>query len=397
MRPARQAVTARDAAPSVLASVLALALVALLLAACTTGKPAGSGPSAGPRRPGAGPAFRRAIGLARGGRGPVVFFIGGRGGPGGAVISLPAGGGPAGSTGRPQISVPPIPPAGSAAAVALPLDSYEEVSVQEQDALAAAGDLLTQRCMTAAGFSYPVAAEPGGGALNVQSIEDGYGITSVAQAETYGYKQPASSGPGVPPGLLALPGFVGQQTKHGAAWTSALLGFIPGARARAPQHEGCLQASDTDLYGSLSGNPDPDPVPAIAIESAQWTQSDPRILAVQRAWSACMAHSGLTYKSPAQAADHNWPSTPTPAEIAAAVADVRCKTATNFVNTWLTVEAAYQQALISLNLTSLSRLQASFDALLRRAEVLLQLPGAGILRVSQARAGRRNPQFGRLP
>ena len=110
-----------------------------------------------------------------------------------------------------------------------------------------------------------------------------------------------------------------------------------------------------------------------------------------------MAHSGLTYKSPAQAADHNWPSTPTPAEIAAAVADVRCKTATNFVNTWLTVEAAYQQALISLNLTSLSRLQANFDALLRRAEVLLQLPGAGILRVSQARAGRRNPQFGRLP
>jgi hypothetical protein len=398
MRPARRAVTALDAAPSVLASVLAFALLALLLAACTTGRPAGSGPSAGARRPGAGPAFRRAIGVAGGGRGPVVFFISGPGGPGGALISLPAGGGPAGSNGRPQISVPPIPPAGSAETVALPLDSYEEVSVQEQDALAAAGDLLTQRCMTAAGFSYPVAAEPGGGALNVQSIEDdGYGITSVAQAETYGYKQPARSEPGLPPALLALPGFVGQQAKHGAAWTSALLGFIPGARARAPQHEGCLQASDTDLYGSLSGNPDPDPVPAIAIESAQWTQSDPRILAVQRAWSACMARSGLTYKSPAQAADHNWPSTPTPAEIAAAVADVRCKAETNFVNTWLTVEAAYQQALISLNLTSLSRLQASFDALLRRAEVLLQFPGAGILHVSQGRAGRRNPQFGRLP
>jgi hypothetical protein len=57
--------------------------------------------------------------------------------------------------------VPPIPPTGSGQTVALPLDSYEEVSVQEQDALTAADDLLTQRCMTAAGFSYPVAARPG--------------------------------------------------------------------------------------------------------------------------------------------------------------------------------------------------------------------------------------------
>ena len=394
MRPARRAVTALNAAPSalasVLASVLALALVALLLAGCTTGKPAGSGPSGGPRRPGAGPALRRAIGLARGARGPVGVFIIGPGGFRGALVALPGGGGPAGGSGRPKISVPPIPPASSAAAVALPLDSYEEVSVQEQDALAAAGDLLTQRCMTAAGFSYPVAAEPGGGEANVQSFEYGYGINNLTQAETYGYKQPAQNGPGLSPALLALPGFLGQQNKHGAAWTSALLGFVPGARARAPQHQGCLQTTDTELYGRLGGDPNPDPVPPIAIEAAQWTQSDPRILAVQRAWSACMTRSGLTYKSPAQAADRNWPRTPTPAEIAAAVADVRCKTETNFVNTWLTVEAAYQQALISLNLTSLSRLQASFGALLRRAEVLLQLPGAGILRVSQGPAGRRH-------
>ena len=298
MRPARQAVTALNAAPSALASVLAVALVALLLAACTTGKPAGSGPSAGARRPGAGPALRRAIGLARGGRGPVGVFIIGPGGFRGALVALPGGGGPAGGSGRPKISVPPIPPASSAAAVALPLDSYEEVSVQEQDALAAAGDLLTQRCMTAAGFSYPVAAEPGGGEANVQSFEYGYGINNLAQAETYGYKQPAQNGPGLSPALLALPGFLGQQNKHGAAWTSALLGFVPGARARAPQHQGCLQTTDTELYGRLGGDPNPDPVPPIAIESAQWTQSDPRILAVQRAWSACMARSGLTLQVP---------------------------------------------------------------------------------------------------
>jgi hypothetical protein len=47
-------------------------------------------------------------------------------------------------------------------------------------------------------------------------------------------------------------------------------------------------------------------------------------------------------------------------------------------------------ALAGIAVIVLSRLQASFGALLRRAEVLLQLPGAGILSVSLGRAGRRH-------
>jgi hypothetical protein len=396
MRRVRHAVPALDRT----APVLAVALAALLLAGCTAGGPGSGGsagkPGTGSASPGSGgkagfaPAGRAGLNKVVAGGGPVHAFVVGPAGAGGAVISLPAGG-PAVSSGRPHISVPAIPAASSAETVALPLDSYEEVSVQEQ--VAAAGDLLTQRCMAAAGFSYPVAAEPGGGAANVQSIEDGgYGVASLVQAETYGYKQ---SSPGGPLGsLAALPAFVGEQSKHGPAWTSALLGFVPGARAGAPQSEGCLQAADTELYGKLGGNPDPDPVPGIAVQAAQWTQSDPRILAVERTWSACMSRSGQAYKTPADAAERSWPSTPAPAEIAAAVADVRCKTQTNLVNTWLTVEAAYQQALISQNLTALSQLQATFGALQRRAEQLLQLPAAtGILRISQGRVS--GGRFGR--
>ena len=408
MRPAHRAVTGLGRTRPVLACLLAVVLAVLLLASCTTSKsagqpgPAGAGrPGAVPGRPGqgfksAGPGVSKVVTRARGAGGVVIFGYGGGGGAV-AIVALPAAGlgGGSGGSGRPQISVPPIPPAGSAQTVALPLDSYEEVSVQEQDALAAAGDLLTQRCMTAAGFSYSVTAQPGGGGVAVQSIEDGgYGITSLAQAEAFGYKQPAGASGEHGPAGITIPAFVGEQKKHGQAWTSALLGFIPGARADAPQREGCLQAADSELYGRLSGNPNPDPVPGIAIQSAQWTQSDPRVLAVQRAWSACMARSGLAYKSPAQAEERNWPSTPTPAEIAAAVADVRCKTQTNLVNTWLTVEAAYQQSLIGQNVTSLSRLQANFGALLRRAEQLLQLPAAGILRVSRGRRAGGGRQIG---
>ena len=47
-----------------------------------------------------------------------------------------------------------------------------------------------------------------------------------------------------------------------------------------------------------------------------------------------------------------------------AVADVTCKAKTNLRNTWLAVEAAYQQALIGQNLATLSQLQANFAPLL---------------------------------
>jgi hypothetical protein len=366
---------------------LACSLAALLLAACTAGQPGkpATGPSA-PGRPGAGQGPHSGSGpvSVKGGPGGRGSFIIARAGPGAALIVLPPGG-LGSTTGRPRIDVPRIPPASSAEAIPLPLDSYEQVSVQEQEALAAAGDQLTQRCMAAAGFSYPVAAQPGAGGANVAAIEDsGYGVANLTQAETYGYTPAGAGGP--LGSLVALPGFLKEQNQHGPAWTSALLGFVPGAKAGAPQHQGCLQAADTALYGSLNGNPNPDPVPGIAVQSAQWTQSDPRILAAERAWSGCMSHSGFGYKTPAQAQGREWPTAPTPEEIATAVADVGCKTQANLVNTWLTVEAAYQQVLIGQNLSSLSRLQASVGALLRRAEFLLQLPDAGgILRISQQR------------
>jgi hypothetical protein len=171
---------------------------------------------------------------------------------------------------------------------------------------------------------------------------------------------------------MALPGFVQDMQQHGTAWTSALLGFVPGARAGAPQDQGCFQMADAELYGPINGNPDPDPVPALAIAAAQWTQSDSRVLAVERMWSRCMARHGFRESTPAQAEQRNWPATPTPVEIATAEADVACKVATDLVNTWLTVEAAYQEALVAQNLTALSQLQANFGALLRRAEIALQ-------------------------
>jgi hypothetical protein len=313
------------------------------------------------------------------GRGPGrAFFAGGGavivGGPGGgfiAVAGLPGKGG-----GRPQISVQPVPPADSTQPIVMPLDVYEQVASQEQDALSESQTLLMQRCMAARGFTYPAPASPSNGFQALQGIEDDpFGIVSMSQAETYGYATPKGSGSQQGPGIIGFVGgtvFSGALSHHGVAYTSALFGYGPGSGGGGPGgHQGCYEQTSTEVYGRLGGSPNPDPVPMIAAQASQWAQTDRRVLAVERAWSRCMAQHGYSYRTPQQVQQHNWPSVPSTGEVATAVADVSCKVRTDLPNTWLTVEAAYEDALIGQNLTALSQLQANFGNLLRRAEALL--------------------------
>jgi hypothetical protein len=305
--------------------------------------------------------------VAVGGGGSQVFAVGG----------LPGRRG-----GRPQISVPPIPPGNSTRPIVMPLDVYEQVATQEQDALSESQSMLIQQCMTGRGFSYPAPASASNGFVALQQVEDDpFGITSMARAETYGYAQPKGSGQQGPQIIGFVGGglFSGALKNHGPAYTMALFGFSPGFSGGGRSGQlGCFQQAIREVYGALGGNPNPDPVPAIAAQAAQWAQNDPRVLAVERAWARCMTQHGDNFGTPLQAQQHNWPSTPSIGEVATAVADVSCKARTNLPNTWLTVEAAYQQALVAQNLTALSQMQSNFSGLLQRAEALLggqQAPG----------------------
>jgi hypothetical protein len=365
----------RNAAPALILRCVACLTAVCLLAACSGGGHAGSGSA----RAGASQALRaaRLHGLIGGRR-----FIAIAGGGGGPVSIIAIGGLPGGGkSGRPQISVPPIPPAGSSRPIAMPLDSYEQVAGNEQEVLVEATSLLTQSCMAARGFSYAEAAQPSTELSALQQTENSpVGLVKLGQAQIYGYATPktdtGSSGP-VFFGLVGGQVFGQAIQDHGAAWVTALLGFSPGpVQQNAGHHEGCVQLVTSELYGPDGGSSNPDPVPGIAFQALQWTQSDPRTIAVDKAWSRCMTARGFGYGTPQEAEQKNWPHLPTPVEIATAVADVTCKAQTNLTNTWLTVEAAYQLALISQNLTALSQLQASFKGLLQRAETLV---GAGNL------------------
>ncbi|HEX3490620.1 MAG TPA: hypothetical protein VHU92_14820 [Streptosporangiaceae bacterium] len=344
-----------------------------LLAACSSPARTGSGSSpTGSAASNAIGAARRALSL-RGGGGPgggPVFVVGG---PGGGFVALPAGGGSGGSGGggRPKITVGPIPPAGSSQVISLPLDTYANVAFSQQTVLSEADTLLTQKCMTGRGFVYSIQATPSQAQTLVQSAEYPFGVTSEADAATYGYGQPSSSGPRAGPAFLGGFQTFGDLAKQARAWTVALLGFAPGARIGPHQAQGCLSEASGELYGSRGGLSDP--VPQIAVQSASWTESDPRVEAVDSLWSRCMAARGYRYNTPQQAADRGWPSKPTPAETATAEADVSCKQAVNLDNTWLAVEAAYQSALIGQDLSTLAGLQGSFQGMLHRAEALLSL------------------------
>lgn len=355
-----RACRARRAAARAAASLLA----GCLLAGCTFGL-SHHAPQA--HRPGR---FHGFVGHA--------IFIGGAG-----AVAIIGGGGGSGS--RPKITVPSIPPADSSVAVQLPLEAYQAVSTQQQETLAQASNLLTQRCMAQRGFDDTNAAgEPFTSVTSLQQIETGAaGLTSPAQAATFGFAQPKGAGTQAGQSGPAIIGFAGgfafnSSLKTGRAFTEALYGFTPGAGG-GPGRVSCFQLASRLVYGPRAGEPVSDPVPQIAAQAVTFTQSDPRIGAANQAWSACMASRHYHYATPSQVERHHWPSPPTKKEIATAVADVTCKAQVNYLNTWLAVEAAYQQALIGRNLAALSQLQASFAPLLRRAEAALTaptLPGA---------------------
>lgn len=310
-------------------------------------------------------------------RGGVVVIPG----PAGGFLAVPAA---PGFSGRPKITMPPIPPAASGQTISLPLNSYADVSGLQQTVLAEAQSLLTQKCMAARGFVYTSQATPTQEQALLQGIEYGFNvpetranwlIISLSDASTYGYGQPAAAS-SPPVGGLFLGGFSSfDALSQDPALAVALIGFAPGVRIGPVRQQGCLNLANNEIYPPRSSQLG-DPVPAIAQQAVVWTQTDPRVLAVNAAWSRCMAQRGYHYASPQQPADHNWPTTPTAAETATAVADVTCKQQVNLTNTWLTVEAAYQTAFIGQNLATLANLQASFQGALKRVEALLASPAS---------------------
>jgi hypothetical protein len=112
-------------------------------------------------------------------------------------------------------------------------------------------------------------------------------------------------------------------------------------------------------------------VASLNIESRDRTESDPRVLAVIKSWSECMAGKGFTAATPTDAANTYGPGAKNLA-IAAATADVECKYQTNYFGIMYAVTSAYQEELINDGLGALETLRNANTKLLATANSVIQ-------------------------
>ncbi|WP_405785542.1 hypothetical protein OG565_14255 [Streptomyces sp. NBC_00138] len=126
--------------------------------------------------------------------------------------------------------------------------------------------------------------------------------------------------------------------------------FVPkGAKLPATYHGvpipegGCVGESDR-VVGTF------DETPAGRIDTQNWERmkKDPRVLAADRSWSACMKTKGYAVGNPYDALNLAFSSQgiQLSREISMAVADVACKTSTGLVTVYFSVETQLQNQAI---------------------------------------------------
>ncbi|MER6915103.1 hypothetical protein ABT354_25790 [Streptomyces sp. NPDC000594] len=256
----------------------------------------------------------------------------------------------------------------------LPIEPYLFTDRQIAGVLRARGKLAAV-CMERYGHSWPAPSGPSGetGTLNPANTAHRYGLTSAAVAARHGY-HPAGD-------TVLRPRAKDRGPRPVPAAMRVLTGFGPDGspvtrdpRGRAVPPGGCLG----EATAALSGDPDRignrELVGEINIGSYQRSRRDPRVRAVFRAWSRCMAARGYDYPDPVRvpgAGDRAAGPVPSRTEIALAVADVECKRTTNVVGVWSAVDAAYQRRAMGERRSELAAVARDIRTQLANAERVL--------------------------
>jgi len=243
-----------------------------------------------------------------------------------------------------------------------PLQAYR-LRPSELTRITYARGLFVDRCMRAAGFSYP--QRPFSQELDAMlesertAISRRYGITDPDLASTYGYGFPATSTSG---------GFA--SVERDELYLDALRGNATGVSADASRttaaddqepDRGCVGEADRRL--SLT---DPD-ISAFGLAHSIWVEGQQRLViskqyrTVVGEWATCMGRRGYRVSDPisdqhdiaeafhtrGEADDRTLIGPPLAEEIALATADVACKQATRLVERLDTLSAAIDRRSIA--------------------------------------------------
>ncbi|MEV1111475.1 hypothetical protein AB0I95_22995 [Micromonospora sp. NPDC049751] len=270
-------------------------------------------------------------------------------------------------------SLPAIPP--PRPGTALPLDEYLP-SPDEQARSDRAQAALERTCLIQFGLRWegPDESELDFGQRSIASERAArFGVVDEDQAAQRGYQ--------APPWSTHDPEVRAALTEHHHDTPSELNEVLYGLASqyggkRVPTG-GCRAEAAARL---MTGAPRADRNLPIQLEqqAAAASTRDPRLAAAIAAWASCMELAGHRYASPRTAAnDPRWTGTgtPTEAERAVALADVRCQNKTGYLPTLIDVTAEHQRELISRHATELGRLKHSEDTRARNvAEALSAEP-----------------------
>ncbi|WP_157597329.1 hypothetical protein [Streptacidiphilus rugosus] len=250
----------------------------------------------------------------------------------------------------------------------LPLDSYDKPA--NWQITGAAINSLAQQCMTRLGLSTPAAFKfSGPPAVPLAAI---YGVLSMTRAQSTGYRV-------MPDGIPA--------TVTSSAGTSQKAQEQVAAKAYFgdPQHHhaGCAGQA-VDEIGMQKAYDAAGLVNSLRAQARSAASRDPRVQQVNTAWSSCMKAAGYAYPDPTvpphdksllgrglQTPPGAQLPPPSPAEKAAAVADVKCKRTVNYAITLALVNAAYQNLLIAQQFSDLQRGEQDWRSAVEAAQRII--------------------------
>ncbi|MFK3984122.1 hypothetical protein ACI2K4_27595 [Micromonospora sp. NPDC050397] len=261
-----------------------------------------------------------------------------------------------------------IPEIGSTQGLALPIEAYM-LTGDENALVLRARQTLIERCMRGFGLTYSIRLVPPSRTFSL--VERRYGVADAATAAEWGYHSPdpaqgerrralADNNAQTPTELLVLTGWPGGNVLPGA--TPPAAGRVAGRQIPAG---GCQGEAVREITGDDGGYGDDAIVQAI--NQSTESDSDRRVSDAVERWSECMKRAGYDYPGPMEAIDSFGGPAPSEVERKTAVTDVKCKSETNLIGVWFTVESAYQTAAIQQNREHLASVQNRLKTIIRNA------------------------------
>jgi hypothetical protein len=278
--------------------------------------------------------------------------------------------GPDTTVNTPSVGRPPPPASAQAALAREAFTPYAALGVSSNDGLAPgeSTDALAGECMTAAGYPGVNVVDIVGPVQSGNGLVDfsfpypwgGWGYLGAADAQQYGFN-PSSPFGSLPAGAQAPAG------KCGTIVQDFRNATVPGALA--------------GIY-------------VLGKDISTDVQHDPVVEAATRAWSACMAKNGYSFRQPWDAYSqemqvmypvyNNRSAQVSPsaqqAQLSAAVTDAGCTQSSDLAGIYFAVQASYEEQLVAANQqalnTAVREYKASYARELNKLPALLRTTSA---------------------